>query len=414
MARKKIREFDAKRLIVNCIAKNELNRDFSLAHKAAIVTAETNLDSLGEENPWLQECSLVVKPDQLFGKRKKLELVLLNAQLQEVIDWIRQKRNQEITIGRASGELTHFLIEPFTEHEQEYFVAFKSLRDKDQLLFSEQGGIDIEDNWDNVVKIDIPTLSSIEEVGVEDKLFGIDAKVVAFIKVLYQVFTKLDFAYLEVNPFTLNVRGEIVLLDTVAQIDDCASFKNNWNNLTFPKEFGKRSFAAEEHIEKIDQISGASLKLTVLNKEGKIWNILGGGGASIIYLDMIANLGKGDEIANYGESSGNPSTTESYEYAKAIIEMMMQNNGRVLFIVGGIANFTDVRKTFLGFIKALEEFAQQLKELNVAIYVRRGGPHYEAGLRLIEEKGKELGIPIFVHGPETSMPKIISMAREAL
>src|SRR3989344_9352726 len=145
-----------------------------------------------------------------------------------------------------------------------------------------------------------------------------------------------------------------LILDTVAQVDSCASA------LPAPKPFGRKTYPEEESIEELDRNSGASLKLTVLNPTGKIWNILGGGGASIIYLDMIANLGKGGEIANYGEASGNPSAEESYEYAKSIISLMLQHQGKILFIVGGIANFTDVRETISGYCRALQEYGTEL------------------------------------------------------
>jgi len=46
----------------------------------------------------------------------------------------------------------------------------------------------------------------------------------------------------------------------------------------------------------------------------------------------------------------------------------------------------------------------------VKIYVRRGGPNYKEGLRIMRELGQQLGVPIEVYGPETHMTKIVSMA----
>ena len=359
----------------------------------------------------------MAKPDQLFGKRKKHNLVLLNADFNTVREWITNHRNKEVTIGNATGELTHFLIEPFIPHKEEYYVSFTSERDGDTINFSTQGGIDIEDNWDNVIHIQVGTLRSIESVDLSSIINTITKEahteiIRKFVKALFNVFRILNFSYLEINPFTIKDTN-VILFDTVAQLDDCAHFTKN-GEITFPKEFGKTSFAEEEYIENIDRNSGASLKLTVLNPQGNIWNILGGGGASILYLDMIANLGKGDQIANYGETSGNPSTQESYEYAKTIIQLMLKHNGKVLFIVGGIANFTDVKKTFTGFMNAIEEYAKEIKEREITIFVRRGGPNYKAGLHHIKIQVEALGIPIKVYGPETSMPDAITIAREVL
>lgn len=406
MARKKIREFDAKSLLYTHLEGLSV-------YKGVLIDESTDFHTLPNRFPWLNETSLVVKPDQLFGKRKKHGLVLLNCNFHQAIKWIEENLGKEVSIGKATDKLTHFLIEPYVEHSQEYYVAIKSHSKGEDIFFSDKGGIDIEENWDKVQKIEVSTLdnsphfSNIKELKIQN-----------FIKSLFRIFRELNFTYLELNPFIIK-NNLIHLLDTVSHIDSCARFKNqnSWGNLEFPKSFGKQQFPEEEMINKIDEESGASLKLTVLNPKGRIWTILAGGGASIIYLDMIANLGKGNEIANYGDLAGGPTTMESYLYAKTVFELMTKEKdprGKILFILGCIANFTDVKKTFKGFIQALEEYQDKLKSHNVKVFIRRGGPNHKEGLKLIKETGEKLNIPMFVHGPETSMEKIINIAGEHL
>lgn len=405
MARKKIREYDAKRIIIQHLNFPQ--------YTAVLVDQNTNLNSLTEKYPWLRNDQLVVKPDQLFGKRKKLGLVLVNAGFEQVKEFINNHKNKEVTIGKATDKLTHFLIEPYIEHEKEYYLCIKSEREQDVIYFSEEGGINVENNWDKVKKIEVPTLT--ENIELNHKILNNNKEIITqFIKDIYHSFKELDFTYLEINPFTIK-NNQIYVLDMVAHVDDCASFKNRelWNNLDFPTEFGKKTFPEEEYISQIDKDSGASLKLTVINPAGKIWSILSGGGASIIYLDTIADLGQGKSIANYGEYSGNPSIEESYQYAKTILNLMMNEHapeGKILFIAGAIANFTDVEKTFIGIAKALEEYQEKLRKGKVLIYVRRGGPNYEKGIKLIKETGEKIGVPMEVYGPETPMTKLISSA----
>ena len=74
----------------------------------------------------------------------------------------------------------------------------------------------------------------------------------------------------------------------------------------------------EAYIQKLDGSTGASLKLTVLNAEGRIWTMVAGGGASVVYSDAIAAHGFAHELANYGEYSGAPTEGQTYEYAKTI------------------------------------------------------------------------------------------------
>jgi ATP citrate (pro-S)-lyase len=138
--------------------------------------------------------------------------------------------------------------------------------------------------------------------------------------------------------------------------------------LDLPAPFGRQEFPEEAFIRELDSKTGASLKLTILNHSGRIWTMVAGGGASVVYADTISDLGYGHELANYGEYSGAPSAEHTYEYAKTIIRLMTcdrDHRGKILIIGGGIANFTDVAATFTGLIKALVSFQDDLKSHHV-------------------------------------------------
>ncbi len=406
MAERGIREYDAKHL---------LSKYLHLGLKCVLVTPKTNLNSLSKKHKWLRYKKLVVKPDQLFGKRGKHNLVLLNATFEDAKKFIKQQMGKEVKIGKATGKLTHFLIEPFVPHKKEYYVAIKSAREYDSIFFSLEGGINIEENWNKVIEIRIPILEKFNRKFVKSKLPNIENKeaLVNFIEKLYNFYVDLGFTYLEINPFAFE-NGKIIPLDLVAKLDDTSAFENQskWGNIEFPVPFGRTFSKEEQYIKGMDEKSGASLKLTILNPHGKIWTLVAGGGASVIYADTITDLGYGNELANYGEYSGNPSTAETYEYARTVLDLMTRDNkpGKILIIGGGIANFTDVAKTFKGIIMALHEFAPKLRKLKVKIYVRRGGPNYKEGLAQMRKLGDEIKVPIEVYGPETHMTKIVSMA----
>lgn len=405
MARKKIREYDAKKLLTEQV------KILKKPYHGILIDEQTDLEALPQTFPWLLQEKLAVKPDMLFGKRKKLNLMLLDTDFSGVKAFLAEQRSKEITLGNATGSLTHFLIEPFIPHTKEYYLAILAEREQDSILFSEQGGIAIEENWNTITKIEVPLETSQEPFSSLQKLPPLPENISMFIKEAYAAFQKCHFCYLECNPFTVDHAGKICLLDTVAQVDNCGI------RLPFPPAFGKKSYPEEEHIDVLDTASGASLKLTILNPHGRIWNILSGGGASIIYLDAIAQQGKQQEIANYGEYGGNPTPEETYQYTKTILQLMTKEHhprGKVLLIGGAIANFTDVEKTFTGIIRALREYQQPLQQGKISLFVRRGGPHAEKGLRLMEEAGKELSLPLLVHGPEQPMTAIVKKALEAL
>ena len=84
---------------------------------------------------------------------------------------------------------------------------------------------------------------------------------------------------------------------------------------------------------------GSNLKylfqLTILNETGRIWTMVAGGGASVIYADTIVELGGVADLANYGEYSGGPNEIQTFEYAKTIIDLMCKHphsDGKILII----------------------------------------------------------------------------------
>ncbi|AET64889.1 ATP citrate lyase citrate-binding domain-containing protein [Methanothrix harundinacea] len=420
MAQRGIREYDAKKLLAERLP--DYADDFDYDGQIALVTPETDLEVVAIKNPWVKKKRLVVKPDQLFGKRGAHGLILLDASWDEAKGYIQENMGREVLVGSVVGTLDTFLIEPFIPHgpEEELYVAIKSERDKDVIYFSPRGGVDIEANWESVTEIPVDILARPEELDLGSKLpAGLAdrlAPTAAFIKGLYRLYRDLGFAYLEINPFVFT-DGRVVPLDLVARLDDAEAFwqRKAWLGLEFPEPFGRALTEEEAWIKEIDSRTGASLKLTILNPRGRVWTMVAGGGASVIYADTICDLGFAGELANYGEYSGDPSTEDTYEYTKTILDLMTREEDpegrpKYLLIGGGIANFTDVAKTFKGVVMALEDYKERLREAGVEIYVRRGGPNYEEGLRIMRKLGERLGVPIHVYGPETHMTRIVSMA----
>ena len=88
--------------------------------------------------------------------------------------------------------------------------------------------------------------------------------------------------------------------------------------------------------------------------QGRIWTMVAGGGASVIYADTVGDLGYAHELGNYAEYSGAPSSAETYQYARTLLGCATSNadgGNRALLVGGGIANFTDVAATFKGIIQ---------------------------------------------------------------
>ncbi|KAJ1408681.1 Succinyl-CoA synthetase-like [Sesbania bispinosa] len=419
MARKKIREYDSKRLLKEHF-KRLSGQDLPI--KSAQVTESTDFNELAEKESWLSSSKLVVKPDMLFGKRGKSGLVALNLDLAEVISFVKERLGKEVEMGGCKGPITTFIVEPFIPHNEEFYLNIVSERLGNSISFSECGGIEIEENWDKVKTIFIPTGVSLTSENIAPLVatlpLEIKGEIEEFLKVIFTLFQDLDFTFLEMNPFTL-VNGKPYPLDMRGELDDTAAFKNfkKWGNIEFPMPFGRVMSSTESFIHGLDEKTSASLKFTVLNPKGRIWTMVAGGGASVIYADTVGDLGYAPELGNYAEYSGAPKEDEVLQYARVVIDCATANpdgQKRALVIGGGIANFTDVAATFSGIIRALKEKEQKLKEAKMHIYVRRGGPNYQKGLAKMRALGEEIGIPIEVYGPEATMTGICKEAIQCI
>ncbi|KAG2495980.1 hypothetical protein HYH03_005908 [Edaphochlamys debaryana] len=521
MARKKIREFAAKSLL-----KAHIKRlaGIDLPIQVAQFTAETNKSDLLNANPWLASTKLVVKPDMLFGQRGKNDLVGLNLDFNQAIDFATARLNREVTINGCTGPISTFLLEPFVPHSEEYYLSITSTRGGWEVAFSEAGGIHIEENWDklrtvtlDVLEVSPPGKLTSEQVAPLISGLPLEVKpaLERFITAAFAVFHDLDMTLLEMNPWTLDASGQPFPLDMRVELDDTAlasppdpspppppppvrtlgasgqpfpldmrvelddtalasppdpspppppppvrtldasgqpfpldmrvelddtaryrcaakwaagagpaaqagpgsSSAPEPSEIEFPLPFGRLLSPAETTIAALDEATGASLKFTVLNPQGRVWLMVAGGGASVIYTDTIADLGFAAELGNYGEYSGAPNTAETYQYARTVLDSATSNTDgrpRALLIGGGIANFTDVAATFTGIIQALKEKAGALQAAKVRIFVRRGGPNWQKGLELMRALGPQIGVPVAVYGPESSMTGICAEAINSL
>jgi len=464
MSSKAIHEYDAKLLLAYWLPRapaypgtEPVGKDFvyptpkvaQIAWDAAsdTVTPDTNLP------PWVFTEKLVAKPDQLIKRRGKAGLLSLNKDWDESRPWIVARAGKPVKVESVTGTLKTFIVEPFLPHPSntEYYVCVNSQREGDEILFTHEGGVDIGDVDAKASRLTIPVNAPFpSRASVKsDLLAAVPAEkqdvLYDFLSRLYSVYVDLHFAYLEINPLicldaTPNSPAAIHFLDMAAKLDQTADSicapkwaiardlsvyaegsavgskvqADRGPPMAWPAPFGRDLTKEEAYIQKLDGSTGASLKLTVLNPNGRVWTMVAGGGASVVYSDAIAAHGFAHELANYGEYSGAPTEGQTYEYAKTIVDLITRGTpnpeGKILIIGGGIANFTNVAATFKGIIRALKEYKSQLQAHSVKIFVRRGGPNYQEGLKAMRLLGESLGVPIKVYGPETHITEIVPLA----
>ena len=140
------------------LMKEYTPRKCSIKDQFISVGPDTDLKLLPEQYPWLTESKLVVKPDQRFKRRGKNNLILLDSNWPNAKKWIQERLGKPVTIGNVTGELTHFIVEPFLPHspDDEYYLAITSSQDHDTIMFYHKGGIDVGDVDQKASTLNVP------------------------------------------------------------------------------------------------------------------------------------------------------------------------------------------------------------------------------------------------------------------
>ncbi|OGH12234.1 MAG: hypothetical protein A2776_01795 [Candidatus Levybacteria bacterium RIFCSPHIGHO2_01_FULL_40_10] len=341
----------------------------------------------------------VVKVDQGIKKRFKQGLVKLDLSTsQDIKNAISEIQNKGFS---------NFIIEELVSHErgEERYLALERTSLGTVCYYSKKGGVDIESHESEVRNELIRDPEDAKKIASE---LGLNPD---FLTKLLEVVDINYFSFLEINPLVITFKTPL-MLDIAVEVDSAAEFfVDTWGSKDLRE--GRRDQTQEEkNVSKLSEKSQASFKLVVLNPQGSIFMLLSGGGASIVLADEVHNLGSGQELANYGEYSGNPNEEETFIYTKNVLNLMLssKSSNKVLIIGGGVANFTDVRITFRGIIRALSEARDELVKQKIRIYVRRGGPQQEEGLALIRSFMNENKIEGEVHGPDIVLTDIVSKA----
>lgn len=394
MARVKISEFQAKSILI----PNYLGASFTSSNYQSV------LKTLPKE---LSDTNLVLKVDQGIKKRGKQGLVKVNLSKDDIPKIIKEW---------TSLGWSKFLLEPVIEHssEAEHYLAIERARDGWHVSYSDKGGIDIESSWDSVQRTVLPPKGDSStgdvakgQVGTPQSAGG-GVSLMELVARFLPLMEKHHVVFLEMNPVI--IRGsQIIPLDMACEVDDAGS--------SLPSIPDKNLAESERLIADLDASTPASLKFKLINPEGRIWVLLSGGGASLVLADEVADQGMGTLLANYGEYSGAPTDDDVYSYTKIILRQLLAVKGKgpkALVIAAGIANFTDVAKTFKGIIRAMDEVKLELKQDKVKVFVRRGGPNEAKGLQMMQYFLTGADIPHIIHHHKIPLTQVINDVKEYL
>lgn len=314
---------------------------------------------------------LVIKAQILSGKRKDAGGVVIVEKESEVGGYLRKilgkRMNKEV--------VKSVLVEEKIDHKLEYYVSisYDTTRRAPVLTFSSLGGSGVEERKAEVVPIDPITLSF-----KSSKNNAAPPKVLKIIPKLIDLFFGLDLLLLEINPLIIDTKGRVFALDAKLKTDDSASGRHaDWN---FPARSiaGYRPTKREIKAKKIDEGDyRGSAGSTYFDLPGDIAVLASGGGASLTAMDAL--LKEGGRPANYTEYSGNPPKEKVKKLTKIVLS---KPNIHGLWVVGAVANFTDIYETLSGFIEALREVKPRPA---YPIVIRRGGPRDKEAFEMLRK-----------------------------
>jgi succinyl-CoA synthetase beta subunit/citryl-CoA synthetase large subunit len=152
-------------------------------------------------------------------------------------------------------------------------------------------------------------------------------------------FIALDGILVEINPLILTAESSLIGLDARVELDDDATYRQREHlSAIGPIETGSASRAPtplEREAERIDSMDHRGVSGRVVEFDGDLALLIGGGGASLTVFDAIRR--HGGRPANYCEVGGNP--TE--EKVAALTALLVSKPGvRKLAVIMNVVNNT--------------------------------------------------------------------------
>ncbi len=343
-------------------------------------------ENYAEKYQQLGIIDVVVKAQILSGKRGKNNGIKFCSSTEEVVVACTELFANEIKGLRVTAVLIEEKIQIAEEHYCS--IVYDTNSKQPTLIYSRQGGMDIEDVPENdLVRVPLDIRTDI----VPNAEVPVDIA-----QKLYAVFKTEDTRVVEINPLVKTVEGKWVAADAKIALDDDAFYSHKeWEALEPRTLLGRAPTEREILVKKIDEgenyYRGTAGKYVEL--DGDIGLILNGGGASIANMDALISVGL--KPANYTEYSGNPPREKVFELAKIVLS---KPGLKGLWMCGVVANFTNIKDTFMGIVDALDEIKP-----TYPIVVRRDGPESAEAKQLMLECAERNHLQLQWFGKETPM-----------
>ncbi len=369
-----------------------------IVRRAGIPTSKGGFAKTGEQARRLAEevgGPVVIKSQVLTGGRMKAGGVKFADSPDEAA------QHAEVILGLVINghEPRGVLIDERVEVKQEYYagVVWDGIRKQPVMLFSDMGGIDIEEvaethpdhvgrgHFSNLLPFsDFQAKQVIASIGVTGRALN---RATPILTRLAKLFVEDDMTLAEINPLAELADGSFVAVDAHMEMENEARPRqkallselgvgdDETRQAREPTEFELKG-------EEVDASSHRGVAGNVTEFDGDLGLVIGAGGGSLTLFDAVRKYG--GRPANYCEIGGNPSVEKACGLAKLVLTKPGVDKIAVMM---SIVSNTRVDIVARGVIKACVELGYDPAE-KIAIF-RIPGAWEEEGFKILERYGVE-------------------------
>jgi succinyl-CoA synthetase beta subunit/citryl-CoA synthetase large subunit len=334
----------------------------------------------------------VLKAQVLTGGRQKaggIAIITDPNQLREKMAQLFQKRIQGFPVAKV-------LWEELIPVQQEFFLAtiYDNSRKQPLVFFSPEGGVEIEKLATEAParlfrrSFDIQQGFSkyqARELIAEAGLQGTElVKISDILFRMVTLFLDFDATIVEINPLAKATDGRYLALDCHIDIDDDALYRHKELESQFgivKRETSNRQVTdLERQAADIDALDHRGVAGRVIEFDGNLALLIGGGGASLAAFDAIRR--HGGRPANYCEIGGNPSVRKVKELTKLLLS---KPGVEKIAVIMNVVSNTRVDLVARGVIKGVLELGREPSE-TISVF-RIPGAWEEEGFKILTKYG---------------------------
>lgn len=290
------------------------------------------------------------------------------------------------------------LVEEKLNITDEYFagIVIDDAAKAPVLIFSSVGGTGIEEiarlHPEKVVRFPIDIHEGLYDFEARNLLrrVGISGRALLHLgdvlKKLYDVARRYDARSAEINPLVQTDDGKIYAADCHLAVDDYAVFRHPELGIEVAREFDRPPTELEKIAYRVEEndYRGTFYFLQMAEDISPDSRVLGfngaGGGGSMMSMDAVLN--RGFSLANYCDTSGNPSASKVYRAAKVILS---QPNIKGYFASGSGVASQEQYHSARGLVKAFYE-----EKIEIPAVIRLGGNFEEKAIEILDSCLKDI------------------------